>query len=365
MHITQDLAPVRYPVRMCGFERARWWVSATAVAAALAGCTAGDDQVDAGPPEPEPTFDYPLDDVLRLNHLQAKSTHNSYHIEGEESGIPDWAYTHAPLDVQLGEQGVRHFELDLYFDYDRDRFEVFHLPLVDEQTTCRLLTSCLTVIKAWSDEHRAHHPIVVQVEGRGAFPTGMVEHYFQVLEAEIRSVWPLDRIVTPDLVRGEAATLAEAMASGGWPSLGQLRGRVLFAWNDMGAIREAYTRDLTSLDGRLLFVESVPGEPFGAYAVHNDPVSGADAIAAALAAGFVVRTRADSGGVEPRAGDTSRLQAALASGAHFISTDFPAPVNGIDYWLDMPEGTPSRCNPHTAPAECFAEAIEDPDFVGP
>ena len=114
MHITQDLAPVRYPVRMCGFERARWWVSATAVAAALAGCTAGDDQVDAGPPEPEPTFDYPLDDVLRLNHLQAKSTHNSYHIEGEESGIPDWAYTHAPLDVQLGEQGVRHFELDLY-----------------------------------------------------------------------------------------------------------------------------------------------------------------------------------------------------------------------------------------------------------
>jgi hypothetical protein len=80
---------------------------------------------------------------------------------------------------------------------------------------------------------------------------------------------------------------------------------------------------------------------------------------------MLVRTRADWDLVQPLAGDTSVRDAALAGGAHFISTDFPAPVDGIDYWVDIPGGTPSRCNPITAPPECTAEAVEDPAFVGP
>ena len=27
------------------------------------------------------TFDYPMDDVLRMNHVQAVGTHNSYHVD--------------------------------------------------------------------------------------------------------------------------------------------------------------------------------------------------------------------------------------------------------------------------------------------
>src|SRR5690606_9018207 len=59
--------------------------------------------------------EHPLDEVLRIHHLQAKGTHNSYHIAPPRApGV--WDYTHAPLDVQLGAQGVRKVELDLYFD---------------------------------------------------------------------------------------------------------------------------------------------------------------------------------------------------------------------------------------------------------
>ena len=67
---------------------------------------------------------------------------------------------------------------------------------------------------------------------------------------------------------------------------------------------------------------------------------------------------ADSGGEEADNNDTTRLEAALAVGAHSISTDYPGQVEGIDYWVEIPNGTPSRCNPISAPAWCSSEDIE-------
>ena len=314
------------------------------------------------PPDPQPVYAYPLDDVLRFQHLQTKSTHNSYHIEPDGNSLPDWAYTHEAIDIQLDSQGVRHFELDVRFDPDGDRFEVYHLPIIDEQTTCRLLTDCLAAGKAWSDAHRAHHPIVFQMELKDALGDDP-EGYFAKLHAEIRSVWPTERVVTPELVQGDHASLGEAIASEGWPTLGELRGKAMFTLDDAGAIREAYTQGGAHLDGRLLFADADPGDPFAAIAVINDPLAGADAISQAVAANLLVRTRADSDGDEVATGDTTRRDQALAIGAHFITTDFPVEVDAHDYWVEIPGGTPSRCNPITAPDECSSLAIEDPDFV--
>jgi hypothetical protein len=47
-----------------------------------------------------------------------------------------------------------------------------------------------------------------------------------------------------------------------------------------------------------------------------------------------------------------------------VGTDYPVKVNGVDYVVEIPGGTPSRCNALTAPAECTPEAIEDPKFIG-
>ena len=76
-------------------------------------------------PDPEPVHEYPLDDELRLHHVQVRGTHNSYHVEPETVIHPSHAYSHAPLDVQLETQGVRTFELDLH--RMGDTFDVFHL----------------------------------------------------------------------------------------------------------------------------------------------------------------------------------------------------------------------------------------------
>ncbi len=323
---------------------------------ALVGC--GSETGAGQTPAPEPTlkFDYPLDDSLRFNHLQTKSTHNSYHIETKDNTVEDWNYTHAPLDVQLGAQGVRHVELDIRFNASLEIFEVYHLPILDEQTTCRQFTECLSVMKKWSDAHRAHHALVVQIEMKDLPAEELAEEYFDALHKEIRSVWPDNRIFTPDELQGDSPTLRDAVKTQGWPTLGELRGQVLFTLDDASTKRQLYTRNLTSLAGRILFANSSPADPFAAIAILNDPLGSASAIAEAHTANMLVRSFVDGG--------ADKQQAALNNGVHFLTTDYPAPVDGMEYWFDLADGTPSRCNPVTAPAECTSEAIEDPKLVG-
>lgn len=48
-----------------------------------------------------------------------------------------------------------------------------------------------------------------------------------------------------------------------------------------------------------------------------------DTIGKLVREGYIVRTRADSGLRQGAENDTARRDAALASGAHIVSTDFP------------------------------------------
>lgn len=328
----------------------------------VAGCGGDADSVapvEQPPPRPPPApFDYPLDDVLRLNHLQAKGTHNSYHVETEGNTVLDWHYTHAPLDIQLSAQGVRKLELDTRYVAASNDFEVFHLPVLDEQTTCRKFVDCLATLKRWSDRFPAHHPLFVMIEPKDAPPADTAEDYFALMEGAILSVWPRERIVTPDSVKGDAATLREAVTTRGWPALGEVRGKILFFVNNTGSFRDPYTRGGQSLDGRLMFVESSPADPFAAVLILNDASGGQAEIEAGAQAGFLVRTFGDGANdIDP-----VEVTAALASGAHVISSDHPVPVESGGYSFEIPGGAPSRCNPITAPPECTAEAIEDPAF---
>ena len=341
--MTCDSSPPPSRTTRTNRARNRWlWL---ACLPALVACHQGDGT--PGPQPVDPVFPYPLDDSLRVHHLQAKSTHNSYHIEPDGNELLDWAYSHAPLGGQLATQGVRHFELDIRYDAAAERFVVFHLKIIDEETQCETLTTCLADIKAWSDGHRAHHPIVVQLEIKDSYPgDAQAEGYFGRLHDEIRSVWPAERIVTPAMVRGDHASVGQAVAAVGWPTLGDCRGRVLFTMDNGGELVRAYSNDHSGLANRLIFPASDPGDAYAAVAVLNDPND--SRIAAAVAANMLVRTRADSSGIEAVNGDTTRLTTALASGAHFISTDFPVPVPEHDYAVSIPEGTPARCNPGTA-----------------
>lgn len=340
--------------------------------ALLAGCGGEGAQGTGGSGGSTPTFDYPRDDVLRLNHLQAKGTHNSYHQPTADAAqIAPLNYTHQPLDVQLDAEGVRQVELDTHWNTAKSVMEVYHLYLVDEGTSCRLFTDCLKVMKKWSDAHPAHHPIFIQIEPKDSPPDAdYAEAYFGNLEGEVLKVFPRERVLTPDDVRGQVATLRDAIAKNGWPTLGSARGKIAFFIDNGTSLRGFYTHGGKDLDGRLMFIDADPTDPWAGIILANDPVGGAARIAEALAGGLIVRTRADGDNVEPFAGDTSTRDAAFASGAQFISTDYPVavtgvPMTGAPYVVEIPEGAPSRCNPVTAPKECAATDIEDPKFMKP
>ncbi len=311
-------------------------------------------------PEPFERDGPALDDVLRVNQLQTKGTHNSYHIAPADPGLGAWLYTHVPLDEQLRSQGVRAVELDTQLNAATGRFEVLHFPGLDEGTTCRSFAACLTALKTWSDQNPRHHVLFVQIEPKDAPPTPDPEPYFARLEQEVLDVWPRSRIVTPDDVRGGSATLREAVLDGGWPTLGATRGKMLLFVDNSREFRAAYTRQGRDLDGRLMFIDADVDAPYAGVLILNDPNEG---VKEAALLGFIVRTRADADRREALTADTSRRDAALGSGAHIVSTDFPAPVADIDYSVTIPGGTPSRCNPLVAPPGCQPLHIENPGLL--
>lgn len=72
--------------------------------------------------------------ALRIDQLQLKGSHNSYHRAPRLSLSRRFRYDHATLFEQLEHQGVRHLELDVR--YAKGRLWVAHAPIIDGQTSC-------------------------------------------------------------------------------------------------------------------------------------------------------------------------------------------------------------------------------------
>ena len=325
--------------------------AATLVLGLLVGC-ASDGEPGAGG-EAAPA--YRLDGTLRLNQIQVLGTHNSYHVApaAGPSLTPERDITHATISVQLERQSVRQIELDVHAT-PGGPLAVFHLR-GDEGTTCPTFVECLREVREWSAGHRGHVPLFVLVEPKhevGAPVDGLA------VDAEIRSVFRPDQLLTPDDVQVGWPSLREAVQQGGWPLLGDARGRIVFVYTDGILTRSTYTAGETSLKGRAMFVYASPPSPIAAVASVPDARLDGARISSLVGAGLIVRTRADDSGIEARANDSSRAAAALASGAHLVSTDFPAPATS-GYVVAAP-GRPARCNPVTVPpnAACTPEDVE-------
>ena len=307
-------------------------------------------------PKTKPHKTYPLDDVLRLNHIQVVGTHNSYHLKPTTGGVKEWQFSHAPLDEQLEKQGVRQFEIDIHWDTEKNTFVVRHIPLLDPRTTCELYSDCLKVMKKWSDQSPQHLPIFVFIEpkDKGQFKPFPIKDAYGKLDEITAQIIPKDRMITPDSLRGKHATLKEALEKDGWPTLGKVRGKFVFVLLG-GGLQKEYSHGDKHLKGRLMFMTSGVDKPYTAVTAIDDPFK-EEEIKKAVKANLIIRTRADSG----LEGDPKRLEAALRGGGHILSTDFPIKRDiAPGYIVQMPGGKPARCNPITAPAKCTPEALEN------
>jgi hypothetical protein len=339
---------------------------------------------------------------LRLNQIQVIGTHNSYHVEasGPEEALRagvnangEFAleYGHPALSEQFSHEHVRQVELDVFADpvgglyatplirsmtgqgpYDpvmmQPGFKVLHLQDVDYGSNCLTLRACLTDIRSWSDNHREHVPITVLVEledqpltlprvPKLVVPVRWTAPLMNALDAQIRSVFSPRRLITPDVVRDGRPTLESAVLHHGWPTVEESRGKVMFLMDNAGTYRTTYLAHHPSLRGRVLFTDATPGQPDAAFVEENDPTGANQArITDEVRRGYLVRTRADVDTLQARTGNTIQRDAALASGAQWISTDYPIPGIaarfGTHYVAQLPGGATTRCNPVTAPRHC-------------
>jgi hypothetical protein len=331
-------------------------LAALMTASMLSGClgVGSDDGLFGGEESKEP---------LRLNHIQMKGTHNSYHIEPMVSPTREYMYTHQPLDVQATELGVRQFEIDVWWDL-REGLRVYHNQY-DSGTTCPTFENCLVTLLSWSEENPGHHPIFIWIEPKdwpeqAADVTTTLElsGILEDIEQEISQFWPLNKTITPDDVRGERENLREAIMEDGWPVIEESTGKAIFVLLAHGETRDLYLDSHPNLSGARMFTLSDESSTEAAIFSLTDPVGSGDEITRLVNEGYIVRSRADSGGEEADNNDSTRLNAALSVGAHSISTDYPGKVDGIDYWVEIPNGEPSRCNPITAPDWCSSTEIE-------
>ena len=348
------------------------------------------------------------DSAIKLNQIQIVGTHNSYHAGIAPNEAKIWQakyadafkgldYQHPPLPQQL-DAGVRQIELDVYADTQGGRyahpsgpamaaaahlppdpdfdpngimnkpgFKVMHVQDVDYRSNCQPFTACLQQVRDWSHAHPGHIPVFILVETKQGTPRGdlhltVPEPFsnatFDALDAEIRSVFPAQKMITPDDVRGQYQTLNEAVLAGNWPTLESARGKVVFLM-DQRPVGPVYLEGHPSLRGRVIFTNAEPGQPDAAFIERNDGPA-AD-ISALVRKGYLIRARTDSDTKEARTDNTATRDAMIASGAQILSTDYPASEPARwpgHYSVSLPGNKIARCNPINTRSGCVIAQSE-------
>jgi hypothetical protein len=332
---------------------------------------------------------------LKLNQIQTVGTAESYKLApsramlrligmGGKKNTAKLDFGEPPLDVQL-DDGAASISFDIAYDpkgglykspagasmadelldksyidaMSRPGFKVIHVPDIDYQSSCLSLKACLGQVADWSRAHPGHLPIVISLSGNdqktpmpGAIkPLPFDATAMIALDTEIRSIFQPDEIITPAEVKGSHASLRQAVLAGGWPSLSAARGKLLFVLNDAPGKTGLYR-------GSLMFTTADENSPDAGFVAIDDPVKNQARIRADVKAGFMVLTRADEETLEARANDRRRQDAAFASGAQIIRTDFLTPNKAVGpYRTAMPDGRHVRCDAVNADCKTWNAAM--------
>ncbi len=252
---------------------------ATGADGTAGGSTATEGGETTGPP---PT------DGPRYGDVVQKSSHNSFQR------------AEALVD-QLGYHRVRSLELDLHVGKTFERsvdgnWFVYHTDIIDDATSCRLLSDCLDETVAFAQAVPEHEVITLWLDLKDDWSAGHLPADLDaMLDARLGAA-----VLSPVEVRARcpgASSLAAAVTDPacGWPSLASLRGRVIVVLTG-GTIEQpqAPLSTYVTAGTRAFVAPSItrPGSlrvPSPSIAIYNANASDTGAIAAAAEAGFVVR----------------------------------------------------------------------------
>lgn len=328
-------------------------------------------------------------DDLPINKIQVIGSHNSYKKAIDPALFSVFSkkdsvsasridYEHIPVTAQL-DKGLRNLEIDVYADakggkyahprgldwaanqpaYDVNHemnapgFKVFHVQDLDFRSDFLTLKGGLEKLRQWSDAHPDHTPIFITLEpkdnmlkGEGfSTPEKFTPEVFDQLDEALLAGLGKNKIITPDQVRGKYPTLEEAVLHDNWPLLKAARGKFLFVLDAKDEKMELYIKGHPSLKGRVLFANAEAGRPEAGMMIINNAKN--PLIPQLIKKGYIIRTRADSDTQEARRNDRSNFDAACASGAQIITTDYYEKSTHFksDYVISFEGGKYFRLNP--------------------
>jgi calcium-dependent phosphoinositide phospholipase C len=327
-------------------------------------------------------------DNLKINQVQIIATHNSYHLKTDKAvfrflkflysgGVlpgglnpEEIDYTKDSLSVQLGRYNVRGLELDVWNDPEGGRFyhrkgkayvwkrtasgidalkqpgfKILHIPDFDFNVTNYTFKDAIAEIKRWSDANPNHLPVFINVESETSAPGDMVHMLHNLtraapidsialdnLDNEVKSVFGpnLDGVITPDNVRGNYATLEQAVLAGNWPTIAAARGKVIFIIDWHENVAQLYKTGHPSFKGRAMFTYADPGTPEAAFVIMNGPYKKQDQIKETVKKGYIVPPAAMMAPTRPAKATTAAwkrpFQAAPKSSPPITTNPITAPA---------------------------------------
>eukprot|EP01064_Diplonema_japonicum_P033189 TRINITY_DN6480_c3_g1_i1.p1 TRINITY_DN6480_c3_g1~~TRINITY_DN6480_c3_g1_i1.p1 ORF type:complete len:374 (+),score=81.23 TRINITY_DN6480_c3_g1_i1:62-1123(+) len=196
-----------------------------------------------------------------LDKFQVIGAHNSSHVANVFGlfFIKVWRYTLPPLKSQL-DQGIRHFEIDAWYDRTNDEWFMLHENLIDQLTVDDApasLHGSLERIYEWSKAHPDHFPLILNLDIKGSYTYGFAwaapifgrglqtdSSYtpaaYQKVKDIVKSIWKPNKLFTPMDLKANATSgvsLRDYVRENGWPSVTDLKGKTLVFLNLYGELK--------------------------------------------------------------------------------------------------------------------------------
>lgn len=296
-------------------------------------------------------FEIDDSDQVRFNDMQFIGTHNSYKLKAsliskmvnhftatvidkkDDASLYDYVFE--PVSDQLN-NGIRSFELDLLSKTNGD-FVCSHHAIFDNASSCLNFEMAVKELKLWSDANPEHMPITVLVELKDwLLPVPGTKDFdvdaMRKLDEIIRNTAG-DSLFRPADMLGDYQNLQQVIDEEGWPTLSQMKGKIVFILHPDSITQEYITSDPTMQSQS--FFPMLKGDAKVSNAqlkanteewqnnvimfMCNSPRLQFEDIKALKANGYFVRTRSDS----YRNFNSENAEAAIQSGANIISSDYP------------------------------------------
>lgn len=283
-----------------------------------------------------------LDSGIKFNEICFLATHNSYQSESTETtkklyrNLSDLTFglvaankvdfVSETLTDQLN-CGIRSLEIDIeVFDREGDvSFTCMHSPNIEMTTTCYDFELAMKEIAMWSDNNPNHLPVTVIIEPKESFlPLEDMKKfgidYADEFDAALRETLG-EKLFTPADMLRDYASFGEMRKADDWCKVSDMLGKVVILLHECGTT-EKYIQLDPSIKSQAMFpmlrYKDIERD-CTSFILANDPDELLEYEELAVENRIIMRTRTDNFTKVTQ----KRLELAMASPAHIISTDFP------------------------------------------